>query len=282
MSNAGVASGLPNYPSVNPNDGLTTFQRVAGFSPQNDMSDLDPRQVAERPLTIQEYLATKGEYVAPIAQDPISRRFNRPTAGSMVFHSGLQRMVPWELVRDFYNSNPGAQYNNGGAVEPIEKASGPVPLGLGAVEPAASPMPQQGSSQDDLVTATIMAMDPNSGMSQNDRNFIIQAFVEMFGEEALIGLMEQVKGDSMTHAFSNGGPVSDGMSDSIPAMIDGQQPAALSEGEFVVPADVVSGLGNGDTDSGVKRLMDMVNTIRIMKTGAPVQPPAVNPAAVMP
>jgi len=59
----------------------------------------------------------------------------------------------------------------------------------------------------------------------------------------------------------------DGMSDDIPSSIDGEQPAALSEGEFVVPADVVSGLGNGSSDAGAEQLYAMMDRIRKARTG---------------
>jgi hypothetical protein len=74
----------------------------------------------------------------------------------------------------------------------------------------------------------------------------------------------------------------DGMSDSIPAKIDGEQNAALATGEFVIPADVVSFLGNGDSDAGAKMLQEMVDRIRQEKTGRSSQPPAINPAEFMP
>ena len=63
----------------------------------------------------------------------------------------------------------------------------------------------------------------------------------------------------------------DGMSDDIPASIDGRQPARLADGEFVVPADVVSGLGNGSTDAGAKRLHKMMTDVRVARTGNPKQ-----------
>jgi hypothetical protein len=53
-----------------------------------------------------------------------------------------------------------------------------------------------------------------------------------------------------------------GLADSIPAVIDGQQPAAISEGEYIVPADVVSMLGDGSTDAGAKRLYAMMDRIK--------------------
>jgi hypothetical protein len=74
----------------------------------------------------------------------------------------------------------------------------------------------------------------------------------------------------------------DGMSDSIPATIGGKQPARLADGEFVVPADVVSHLGNGSTDAGAKQLYKMMDRIRQQRTGKKRQAPEVNPAKAMP
>jgi hypothetical protein len=59
----------------------------------------------------------------------------------------------------------------------------------------------------------------------------------------------------------------DGMSDSIPATIEGKQPARLADGEFVIPADVVSHLGNGSSKAGSKRLYAMLDKVRRARTG---------------
>jgi hypothetical protein len=71
--------------------------------------------------------------------------------------------------------------------------------------------------------------------------------------------------------YSDGGQMlkggGDGMSDSIPATIDDKQPARLADGEFVVPADVVSHLGNGSTDAGAKQLYSMMDKVRQARTG---------------
>ena len=74
----------------------------------------------------------------------------------------------------------------------------------------------------------------------------------------------------------------DGMADTIPASIDGQDPAALSGGEFVVPADIVSGLGNGNSDAGAKNLYAMMDKIRQARTGMKKQPPAIDPSKMLP
>lgn len=74
----------------------------------------------------------------------------------------------------------------------------------------------------------------------------------------------------------------DGMSDSIPATIDGTDPAALATGEFVIPADVVSFLGNGSNDAGAKVLEQMIAKVRAAKTGRTKQPPRIDPEQFMP
>lgn len=74
----------------------------------------------------------------------------------------------------------------------------------------------------------------------------------------------------------------DGMSDNIPAVIGNKQPARLADGEFVVPADVVSHLGNGSTDAGAKQLYKMMDRIRQQRTGKKRQAPEVNPTKSMP
>jgi hypothetical protein len=74
----------------------------------------------------------------------------------------------------------------------------------------------------------------------------------------------------------------DGMSDNIPAVIGGRQPARLADGEFVVPADVVSHLGNGSTDAGAKHLHKMMDTVRKARTGRKAQGKQINPNKFIP
>lgn len=95
--------------------------------------------------------------------------------------------------------------------------------------------------------------------------------------------------------YAMGGPISfaeggqnyldgqgDGMSDSIPATIEGKQPARLADGEFVIPADVVSHLGNGSSKAGAKKLYSMLHKVRKARTGNPKQGKEINPNKYMP
>jgi hypothetical protein len=87
-------------------------------------------------------------------------------------------------------------------------------------------------------------------------------------------------------SYSDGGRLlkgpGDGMSDDIPAKIGNSQPARLADGEFVVPADVVSHLGNGSTDAGAKQLYKMLDKIRHARTGNKKQGKQINPSKFLP
>ena len=69
----------------------------------------------------------------------------------------------------------------------------------------------------------------------------------------------------------------DGMSDNIPATIAGKQPARLANEEFVIPADVVSHLGNGSSEAGAKQLYKMMERVRKARTGNKKQGKQINP-----
>jgi hypothetical protein len=94
------------------------------------------------------------------------------------------------------------------------------------------------------------------------------------------GLTAFAMGGNPKGGYLNG--AGDGMSDSIPATIEGKQPARLADGEFVVPADVVSHLGNGSSKAGSKRLYAMLDKVRHARTGNKKQGKEINPAKYMP
>jgi hypothetical protein len=95
----------------------------------------------------------------------------------------------------------------------------------------------------------------------------------------------QAMADGGVAGYAKGGYLDgegDGMSDSIPATIEGKQPARLADGEFVIPADVVSHLGNGSTKAGSKRLYAMLDKVRHARTGNKKQGKQINPNKYMP
>ena len=78
------------------------------------------------------------------------------------------------------------------------------------------------------------------------------------------------------------GGATDGMADKVPARIDSGQEARLSDGEFVIPADVVSHLGNGNSEAGAKQLYEMMARTRKTRTGNPKQGKEINPKKMLP
>jgi hypothetical protein len=84
------------------------------------------------------------------------------------------------------------------------------------------------------------------------------------------GIMNLAKGRYLA------GPT-DGMADKIPSSIDGKQPAKLSHGEFVIPADIVSHLGNGNSEAGANQLYKMMDRVRKARTGTTKQGKKINP-----
>lgn len=121
----------------------------------------------------------------------------------------------------------------------------------------------------------------NTGLAYNPLIFPYQTRNAAQG-----GLMYADGGIADLGGYAAGGKLlrgpGDGMSDSIEANIGGKQPARLADGEFVVPADVVSHLGNGSTDAGAKHLYKMMDNIRKARTGNPKQGKKINAGKFLP
>jgi len=74
----------------------------------------------------------------------------------------------------------------------------------------------------------------------------------------------------------------DGMSDEVYGDIENEQEVALSKDEFIVPADVVAGLGNGSSNAGASKLYEMMDRVRMARTGKKTQPPEIEAEEFMP
>lgn len=138
---------------------------------------------------------------------------------------------------------------------------------------------------------SLAAMDPfEAGLANlnNARYGANMAGINSPSAMTRLGEIPTAAGGGLSHlgSYSDGGRMlkgpGDGMSDNIPAMIGSKQPARLADGEFVVPADVVSHLGNGSTDAGAKKLYAMMDKVRRARTGKKKQAPAVNTRRLMP
>jgi hypothetical protein len=128
------------------------------------------------------------------------------------------------------------------------------------------------------MTSGIGGMGGMGNMSKSGmEDYGMQNYMENFGE-----FNNMYSGGGSLGGYSDGGRMlrgpGDGMSDNIPAEIrgrKGRQPARLADGEFVIPADVVSHLGNGSSEAGSRKLYKMMDNIRKARTGRTKQAPAV-------
>ena len=127
-------------------------------------------------------------------------------------------------------------------------------------------------SADPLIQQTMMAV--LGQLSEDEAEVVIKRFVDEYGSEAFQMLREQalqsVQPNSQTEGLIKG--IGRGMDDMIPGIIGAQQPVAVSPGEYIIPADVVSAAGDGDTDAGARRFDKMLDEVRMQKTGTTKQP----------
>ena len=137
----------------------------------------------------------------------------------------------------------------------------------------------------DILAMAVMGQDKQGNtITEKQQDMIVSAFTEKYGPEMYAMLrseiLRSVVPDAQTEGMirGNGG----GMDDKIPGMIGAQQPVAVSPGEFIVPADVVSDLGDGSSDSGADELYAMMERVRKARGGNGEQPPAINARRNMP
>jgi hypothetical protein len=182
------------------------------------------------------------------------------------------------------------RYAGGGMLRSLQNTFGPIRLAEGGIATlvegagegqgaAAAPV---GGNEKDVVVEAVRAI---KGQSPNPE-MALGAFLAQYGESALRDLVDRVQSGAMDDTASRGdgqmrGP-GDGMDDLIPASIDGEQDVLLSDGEFVVPADVVSGLGNGSSDAGSRALEEMMSRVRMARNGSAEQPRQVPQEAMLP
>ena len=205
---------------------------------------------------------------------------------------------------------PRGFFDGGMAMQGPQMQPPPMPMQAPPMPPMQAPQMPQGPMQGEMgpdmggggdemillynAAREVLINDPNGENPKSEQ--IIQMFIEIFGEEAFQALLmdtaspegmggpgmdpmaaEQVTGiEPMGMAY--GGMIKgpgDGTSDTVRGNIDGVEEVRLSSGEYIIPADAVSGLGNGDSESGAKRLMSMVDSIRSARTGNTGLPPRV-------
>jgi hypothetical protein len=135
------------------------------------------------------------------------------------------------------------------------------------VMPEASAQPMQ----DPLIQEVTMFI-----LGESDNEQAVNQFVNKYGVEAFSQLREQILQSLVPGAQTEGliaGVGNGGMDDDIMGTIGNKEKIAVSQDEFIVPADVVSMLGDGSSDAGSKELYDMMDRVRQKKTGTTKQAP---------
>jgi len=133
-----------------------------------------------------------------------------------------------------------------------------------------------------LIEQTISAV--LGEVPQEQADIIINMFIDEFGQDAFELLREQALQSVVPNAQTEGviRGQGGGMDDMVNGMIGSEQPVAVSPGEYIVPADVVSGLGDGSTDGGVQELDGMLDRVRQTRTGTTTQPAPMRTGGVLP
>jgi hypothetical protein len=125
--------------------------------------------------------------------------------------------------------------------------------------------------QDPLIQEVTMFI-----LGESDNEQAVNQFVDKYGVEAFSQLREQILQSLVPNAQTEGliaGVGNGGMDDDIMGTIGNKEKIAVSQDEFIVPADVVSMLGDGSSDAGSKELYDMMDRVRQKKTGTTKQAP---------
>jgi hypothetical protein len=171
-------------------------------------------------------------------------------------------------------------YTPAGMDQPMRMQAGGIADMMPGAQPEMPPM-----NDKDIVQESIRAI--KGEIPEQAAAVVLGQFLQQFGEEAFRKLVDDVQSG---RADAAGGDMEgtvrgpgDGMDDLVPAtMDDGSQDVLLSDGEFIVPADVVSGLGNGSTDAGAEELHRMMDRVRQERTGRTEQARQVAVGGLMP
>jgi len=128
-----------------------------------------------------------------------------------------------------------------------------------------------------MVASALLGEIPNADV-------VIDSFVRKYGADVFAQIrdmiLQQIVPNAQTEGMIRG--EGGGMDDKVNGMIGDQQPVAVSPGEYIVPADVVSGLGDGSSDAGADELDRMLERVRMARGGTAEQAPAIDAMRVMP
>jgi hypothetical protein len=210
--------------------------------------------------TMKDYYDQNPQY-SPITEGGIFEKLPlrvSPTAGGNVYGTMPGQPYPFQ-PGDIYNRSPAYANINDPGVSPIARSESPMPMGGNAFTKPYEAI---------RYSSRLLQEGTRPGAAWNRGGGQVEYVQKAAG--GLMGLQEQTNlgryaGGGLGRLVQGPG---DGVSDSVPAMIGGQQPALIAQGEYVLPARVVSELGNGSTEAGAQRIDQMVAKIEQMGKSA--------------
>ena len=156
----------------------------------------------------------------------------------------------------------------------------------GMIESPVTEAPLQAAEQaNDLMQDPVTQETIQFILGETDNQQVVNDFISKYGTEMFLQLRDSVLKSLVPDAQTEGlieGQGQSGMADDIPGRIGADEKIAVSQDEFIVPADVVSSLGDGSSDAGSNRLYEMMDRVRQAKTGGTTQPPMLDLNKVMP
>jgi len=264
--------------TVNPDGTITVNSGTGGYTPR---SASEPNSGITDALNKLLGTAYSGKQLAALAGvfgggvAGLTGALN-PKANKVGYQGGIPK---YDAVRNMVTApdpsrrpgSGGTRY--GGDVSFVPKGSAPVGGGLTSLVGGMSPAAPTSAAQQLINDMKAVNTAPTPRQYDAPENMMRTANPSEFATNYAVGGMAKgryLQGET------------DGMADKIPAQIGKDQPAALSHGEFVIPADVVSHLGNGNSDAGAKKLYSMMDKIRQARTGTKKQGKKINADKFMP
>jgi len=244
-----VSAGASNFAASPSVAGLGGYKTLGMAAAPAVMGAMQPKLNAEPDKTPQMIRPYKYDYNPQTPSNMIGSQY-QPTG---------QDTSERQWFNPSYTALPPYQAANGGIIAlaaggPVEQMSNQAAMGANTMYPMANMATSSfATPYQSPVSTNMLAPTSDSGVTMN-------------GEPNMQGTRLAAGGLSDLGGYSDGGRLlrgpGDGVSDSIPAQIGNKQPARLADGEFVVPARIVSELGNGSTEAGAKQLYKMLDRVQ--------------------
>jgi hypothetical protein len=239
---AGTAQGVQFAPQTS----IDPYAAYSGFAPQGLIqSEYTPNL----DLFAEKFYANEEAQANPVDTEDTSdyggTDGNEYYQGNPNFDFSLYKGLP-----DFYRAGGVTNYANQGQIEMMS--------------------PPTNDFRQDPITQEVIAFL----MGDSENTEVVEMFVDKYGNETFMALREMILNPDGTKQTEGliAGVGNGGMDDDLLGSIGNKEKIAVSQDEFIIPADVVSGLGDGSSNAGSKELYAMMDRIRQKRTGTTKQP----------